>query len=195
MNRHQELSQSLDRLAGKADELGVVAQGYTRQIEGSISDAEMRTRSLTAELAQSTEERSRATIADIERLKSHATDTTTRALEDLRSRFSNVSNEVSQSVSSLSSQFADVTGEARRRTSEATRELATEQERLRAQTDALPGATRESADAMRRVLQDHIRAIDELSTLSRRSRPRAPSFRCRRSKHRSARTSLPRSIL
>ena len=92
----------------------------------------------------------------------------TRALEDLRSRFSNVSNEVSQSVSSLSSQFADVTGEARRRTSEATRELATEQERLRAQTDALPGATRESADAMRRVLQDHIRAIDELSTLSRR---------------------------
>ena len=40
-------------------------------------------------------------------------------------------------------QFADVTGEARRRTSEATRELAVEQERLRSQTEALPGATRE----------------------------------------------------
>ncbi len=167
-NRHAELSQTLDRMAGKADELGVVAQGYTRQIEGSISDAEMRTRSLTAELAQNAEERSRATIADIERMKSAATDTTTRALEDLRSRFTNVSNEVTQSVSSLSSQFADVTGEARRRTSEAARDLAAEQERLRTQTDALPGATRESADAMRRVLQDHLRAIDELSTLSRR---------------------------
>lgn len=180
-NRHAELSQTLDRMAGKADELGVVAQGYTRQLEGSISDAEMRTRSLTAELAQNAEERSRATIADIERMKSAATDTTTRALEDLRSRFTNVSNEVTQSVSSLSSQFADVTGEARRRTSEAARDLATEQDRLRMQTDALPGATRESADAMRRVLQDHLRAIDELSSLSRReattrdvSRPLAP---------------------
>ena len=167
-NRQIELHQTLDRMSGKAEELNVAAQGYHRQIEGSFSEAQMRTRSLTAELAQTAEERSRATIADIERFSSVASDTTSRALDDLRSRFSNVSQEVTQGFSSISTQLADATGEARRRTSEAANELAAEQERLRAQTQALPSTTRESADAMRRVLHDHLRAIDELSTLSRR---------------------------
>ncbi len=167
-NRHAELSSTLDRMVGKAEELGTFAQGYTRQIEGSLSEAENRTRSLTAELAHTTEERSRATIADIERLKSAAADSTTQALDDLRSRFSNVSDEVTSSVSSLSSALADATNEARRRTSEAAAHLATEQERLRREADALPGTTRESADAMRRVLSDHLRAFDELSSLSKR---------------------------
>ncbi len=167
-NRHSELSETLDRLSGKAVEFDQAAHGYTRQIEGSISHAESRARSLTAELAQSTEERSRATIADIERLRSTAVDSTDRALEDLRSRFSNVSHEVTQGLSSLTTQFTDASGEAHRRTIEATNQLAAEQDRLRAQTQSLPGTTRESADAMRRVLHDHLRAIDQLSTLSQR---------------------------
>jgi hypothetical protein len=167
-NRHAELSSTLDRMVGKAEELGQFSQDYTRQIEGSISEAEMRARSLTAELAQTTQERSRATLADIERLKSEATDTTTKALDDLRTRFSNVSDEVTTSVSSLSSALTDATNEARRRTAEAATQLAAEQERLRREADALPGTTRESADAMRRVLSDHLRAFDELSSLSRR---------------------------
>lgn len=167
-NRHSELSETLDRLSGKAVEFDQAAHGYTRQIEGSISNAESRARSLTAELAQSTEERSRATIADIERLRSTAVDSTDRALEDLRSRFSNVSHEVSQGLSSLTTQFTDASGEAHRRTIEATNQLSAEQDRLRAQTQSLPGTTRESADAMRRVLHDHLRAIDQLSTLSQR---------------------------
>jgi F0F1-type ATP synthase membrane subunit b/b' len=167
-NRHAELSDTLDRMSGKADELGSVAQGYSRQIEGSISEAEKRARSLTAELAQTTEERSRTTIENIERLKAMATDNTTRALEDLRARFSNVSQEVAQSLGTLTSKFTETSGDVRRRTAEAAEQLAGEQERLRAQALALPGTTRESAESMRRALQDQLRALDHLSSLTRR---------------------------
>ena len=167
-SRHEDLSLTLDRLSGKAEELGTAAQGYSRQIEGTITDAEKRARVLTSELAQQTEERSRATIADIERLRSVATDTTNHALDDLRSRFSHVSQEVTQGFNSLNTQLAESTGDARRRTAQAASELAAEQDRLRTQTQALPSTTRESADAMRRVLHDHLRAIDQLSTLSQR---------------------------
>jgi len=176
------LSQTLDRVSGKAHELSQATQGYTRQIEGTISEADARARALTAELAQTAEERSRATLADIERLKATATDTTSRALDDLRSRFSNVSTEVTEGLSSLSAQMTDATDEARRRTAEAANELEKERDRLRQHAQALPGTARESADTMRRVLSDHLRAIDELSSLSRReatsrdvARPLAPA--------------------
>ncbi len=180
--RQADLSNTLDRLSGKADELNHAALGYTRQIEGSLTEAESRARQLTSELARSTEERSRSTIADIERMSTAASDTTTRALDDLRSRFTNVSTEMTQGLSTLTTQVTESTGEARRRAAEAANQLAAEQDRLRQQAQTLPDTTRESADAMRRVLQDHLRAIDELSTLSRReasqrdvSRPLPPS--------------------
>lgn len=179
--RHAELSSTLDRISGKADELGSVAHGYSRQIEGSITDAERRTRSLTAELAQTAEERSRTTLEEIERIKAAASDNTTRALEDLRSRFSNVSQEVTQSLGTLSNQFTETTGHVRQRAAQAAQELAGEQERLRSQIQSLPNTTRESAEQMRKMVQDQLRALDQLSTLTHReaagrdvSRPVAP---------------------
>ena len=167
-NRHEDLTRTLDRLASKADEFNSAAQGYSQQIEGSISEAEQRARLLTSELARSTQEHSRSAIADLERMSTQATDTTARALDDLRSRFSNVTSEVTHGLSTLTTHVTESTSEARRRAAEAAAQLEAEQQRLRAQAQLLPDATRESADAMRRVLSDHLRAIDELSSLSRR---------------------------
>ncbi|MGE0626876.1 MAG: hypothetical protein AB7O43_03570 [Hyphomicrobiaceae bacterium] len=179
--RHAELSQTLDRMIGKADELGTVAHGYSRQLEGTMSQAEQQARLLTAELAQSAQERSRSTIADIERLREEAAESTSRALEDLRSRFTNVTQEVSVSLGSMTDQFSQTSSEARRKAAQAAADLASEQERLRASAQSLPGTARESAEAVRKVLQDQLRALDELSSISQRearardvSRPTAP---------------------
>jgi hypothetical protein len=45
-----------------------------------------------------------------------------------------------------------------------------EQERLRAEAERLPIATRESADAMRTALNEQLRALEQLSSLSARER-------------------------
>jgi hypothetical protein len=180
-HRQIELTGTLDRLSGKADELGTMVQGYSERLEGSIGEAERRARSLTAELAQGAEERSRATIADIERMRTAAAQDADRALDDLRTRFANVTREVSSSLGQLSTQFGDTTSDMRQRAAEASSLLMSEQERIRQQIENLPQVTRESADAMRRTLQDQLRALDQLSSLTNRegqardvSRPVAP---------------------
>jgi F0F1-type ATP synthase membrane subunit b/b' len=167
-NRHVELNSTLDRLTGKADELNDFMHGYSRQIETSVSAAEQRTRALTADLTQTAEERSRSVLSDLERLKSAAAEDTHRALEDLRSQFTDVSREMSEGLGSLSSRFTETSQEMRQRTAQAAAELAGEQERLRAQIASLPQTTREGADALRKSLQDQLRALEQLSSLTQR---------------------------
>lgn len=58
---------------------------------------------------------------------------------------------------------------SRRKLDGAAAELQQDQALLRDQLEKLPGATRESAEAMRRALQDQLRALDQLTQLSRRA--------------------------
>ena len=57
----------------------------------------------------------------------------------------------------------------RQHAAHAAAEIAAEQARLREQMDRLPVATRENAEAMRRALQDQLRALDQLSNLTTRT--------------------------
>ncbi len=54
-NRHTALSQTLDKLSGKADEFGRFVQGYSSTIEGSLSDAELKARAAAEEMRLSAE--------------------------------------------------------------------------------------------------------------------------------------------
>ena len=171
-NRQVELSTTLDRMSGKAEDLSRFMQGYSSTLEGSLSEAENRTRLLTDEMARGVEERSRSTIADIERLKHDASLETDRALEDLRAKFSNVSQEVTQRLGSMTEQFTVSSGEMRSKAAAAASEFEAEQAHMRAQLQSMPTTTKESADAMRRALGDQLRALEQLSSLTNREASR-----------------------
>jgi hypothetical protein len=162
-NRHAELSQTLERLSGKAEELGQVMSGASTTIEGSLTEAELRARQLTHELTRGAEARSRSTMAEIERLRIAANVETDSALDELRSKFSSVSREVSEKLGSLQNQFTETTSEVRDQAARAAAELAREQARLRSQAESLPVTTRQSAEAVRKALQDQLRALEQLS--------------------------------
>lgn len=170
--RHQELSHTLDRLSGKADEFGQFIQGYSTTIEGSLSEAELRARRVAEELKAAADLGRSETFAHLEKMKAETDDQSHRVLEDLRHRMSSVSNEVAQHLGSLSSRFTETSEEVRQRAARAARELAEEQERLRREFDRLPETTRESAEAMRRALQDQLRALDQVASLSSREAAR-----------------------
>jgi hypothetical protein len=172
-NRQAELSETLERLSGKTDDIDRVMQGYTTTIAGTFDQAEMRARYVGEQLARGAEEHSRMTMAEMERLQSMASGETDRALADLRSKFSNVSREVSEEIGSLSSRFSDSSEEMRQRARHTMAEIGEEQTRLREQLERLPDATRASAERMRASLQDQLRALDQLSSLSRRETARA----------------------
>ena len=167
--RQSALTETLDRLSGKADEFGRFVEGYSSSIEGSLTEAELRARAAADELKAGSEARQRAALADLNRLKSETNAEGDRALDELRRRLSSVSNEVNQQLGSLSSRFDETSEEVRQRAARAAAEFAEEQARLRREMERLPAATRESADAMRRALGDQIKALDQLSSYTSRA--------------------------
>ncbi len=167
--RSNELNSTLDRMSSQADQLGSAFQGYSQNLEGSLTHAQEQARLLTQDLNRETEERARATVDNFERLRTEASLEADRALEDLRTEFASVSREVTQRLGALSDQFSQTSGEVRERAARAAQQLEDEQSRLKQQLDHLPQATEESANAMRRALQDQLKALDQLSALAQRS--------------------------
>ena len=179
--RHGELNDTLQRLAGKADQLDQVMRGYSQTVEGTLADAEARARHLIQQLAQGTLAHAQAAGAEVERLRSQTdahslavvsaferlreqTDAQAmRAIEDMRSKVSGVSQEVSQHLGSLANRFNETTDDLRSQASRAAATMQAEHERLRAEAQRLPAATRESTDAMRTALNDQLRAFSETS--------------------------------
>ena len=171
-HRQVELSRTLEKLSGRADDLGRVFQGYSSTLEGSLGDAEKRARQLAEDLSRTADQKSRQTIAELERLKLEASDHTDQAMNDLRQKFSTVSREVSERLGTMTSQFDETSSEMRERAARAAADLEAEQARMRQQISALPVSTRETTETMRRALQDQLRALEQLSSLTSREAAR-----------------------
>jgi hypothetical protein len=167
--RTEDLNHTLDRMSGKAEELSRVVETYSTSLEGSLTGAEQRARSIAEQITKETEARSRSALDDLHRVKIAASRETDKALEELRREFSNVSQEVTQRLGSLTSQFSSATDAVREQAAVAARDLEQEQTRLKQQLDRLPSATEETASQMRRALSDQLRALDKLSSMASRS--------------------------
>lgn len=168
-SRHAELTNTLDRLSGKADEFGRTLAGYSSNLEGSLSNIEVKARAIAEELRDSAESRSRTLMAELDRVKLETEAQSDRALSDLRNRFQNVSGELSREFEMLSNRLSTASEETRMRAAEAAATLAREQARIREEASRLPGSARDTAESMRRTLQDQLRAIEQLTQLSQRA--------------------------
>lgn len=168
-NRHAELSQTLDRMSGKADDFGRLVSGYSSSIEGSLTDVEQRARQTAEQLKLGTDATRRMAMADLDQLRTDTDGESRKALDDLRQRAQSVSNAVSQQLADLNTRFDQTSSDVRQKAASAAAELSAEQARLKDQIDRLPGATRESTDQMRMALQDQLKALEHLSTLTART--------------------------
>jgi hypothetical protein len=185
-NRHRELNDTLGKMSMKADQLDGVMREYSSSIEGSMSEAEARARALTQQLTHGTASQSQAALAELERMKREAEAQTDRALEDMRHRFSSVTSEVSSHIGSLASRLTETTEDMRAKAERAANEFAVEQQRLRGETnrvsaeiaadqarlraeaDRLPQAARANAESMRTIVQEQLRALQQLSSFTER---------------------------
>lgn len=88
--RHAELSNTLDRMSGKADEFGRFVEDYSTSIEGSISSAETRTRSAAEDLQRRFSAMSTAVDQQLSSLNSRVDKST----EDARARTAKTASEI-----------------------------------------------------------------------------------------------------
>ncbi len=168
--RQDQLSDTLQRLSGKAEQLDGVVRNYSQTLEGSIVETDNRARNLTQQLVHDAAAHSQAAAAELERLRSQTDAQAQRALEDMRAKVSGVSQEVSHHLGSIANRFSETSDELKARAARAAADLQIEQERIRAESERLPAVARESAESMRHALSDQLRALEQLSSLSARER-------------------------
>lgn len=166
--RHTELSGTLDRLSNKADEFSQFIEGYSTTLEDQLSVAEQRAKATAEQLREGTHLHQSQALADLQRFRDQAGEESQRALADLRNRFSSVSTEVSSQFGNLSSRFDESAEELREKAARASQAIEEEQTKLREQLQSIPSQSRESAEAMRRALQDQLNALDQLSQIANR---------------------------
>jgi hypothetical protein len=166
--RHSELADLLERMSDRARSFDSAVQGYSSSLDSSIGEAERRAREAAQGLARSTETRSREAVAELERFRTSTEAEAERTMAELRGRLAAISGEVTAQLSDVSSRFNVTTGEVRERALRAADELESMQSRLRDQMQNLPETSRESAETVRRALQDQLRALEQLTVLANR---------------------------
>jgi hypothetical protein len=142
--RHGELSETLQRLSGKADQIDQVMHNYSQTMQGTMAETEQRARSVTEQLAQDAVAHSQAAAAELERLRAQTDAQAARALDDMRAKVSGVSKEMQEMTQHIGS--------------------------MRAEAERIPAAARQSAEHMRGALSDQLRALEHLTSLSARER-------------------------
>jgi hypothetical protein len=170
--RQSDLASTLEQLSGKAGDIDRAMRGYSTQLEGSIAEAETRAKQVGEQLTRGAKEQARLTITEFDRLRVSAGSETDRALDELRAKFSTVTREVDEHIGTLSSRFNATSEDMRVRARAALADLEAEQGRLKDQLERLPETTRASTESMRRTLQDQLRALQQLSTLTSRETSR-----------------------
>ncbi len=166
--RQGALTKLLDSINGRAIELDRMMNSYSHMLEQSLSQAEVRAKKVTEVLAKDSAEKSQAAIREIERLRAEAQLHTSKAVTDLQSGFSSLSDSVSQQMSSLSSKFGETTRQVRASATKAAAEIEMTQTELRRQATTLPEVTKQSATAMRKVLNDQLSAIGNMAEIAGR---------------------------
>ena len=166
--RQAQLTKLLDGINGRASELDRMMNNYSNMLEQSLAQAEVRARQVMEVLARDNADKSQTAMKELERLRAEAQAHTSRAISELKSSFTSLSEQVSNQLSGFTSRFNETTRQVRDSASQAANELETTQAELRRQAKTLPEATKQSATAMRRALQDQLSALDSLTEITAR---------------------------
>ncbi|MDX2264017.1 MAG: hypothetical protein NW215_03490 [Hyphomicrobiales bacterium] len=166
--RQAALTKLLDSINGRAIELDRMMNSYSHMLEQSLSQAETRAKKVTEVLAKDSAEKSQAAIREIERLRAEAQQHTTKAVSELQTGFSSLQDQVSQQLSSLTNKFGETTRQVRASATKAAAEIEMTQTELRRQATTLPEVTKQSATAMRKVLNDQLSAIGSMAEIAGR---------------------------
>ncbi len=171
-SRHAELSATLDRMVGKADEFTRNVQDYSSAIEGSLSEAETRALAAAEQLKLGTQTHREHALTEIERLKAETDAESARALQALKDRLSHISAEVSSQLGSLTHHFSETSEDVRKRAERVSDEVSTQLGSLthrftETSEDVRKRAERvadELAREQARIKQEAERVSDEVST-------------------------------
>ena len=166
--RQAQLAKMIEGINTRATELDRMMHNYSNMLEQSLTQAEIRAKQVTKSLSRDSADKSQTAVKELERLRAEAQAHTSRAISELKSNFSSLSEQVASQLSGFTNSFNETTQQVRNSTHQAAAELEHTQSELKRQAKSLPEATKQSAKAMRRALQDQLSALDSLTEITSR---------------------------
>ncbi|GJM01712.1 MAG: hypothetical protein DHS20C08_02130 [Rhodomicrobium sp.] len=142
------LQHLVESISTRTADLDHVMASYSQQLDRTLSQAELKAREITNSLHTQSHSQSMEALSELTKLRDAATSQTERAILDMKDRIASVSDEMSSQITNLSSEISDT------------------QNNLKQQLQQIPDTTIKSATLMRRTLQDQLKALESLSSIS-----------------------------
>ena len=163
--RRDGLQKLVGDLSGRGEAFETVLSRFASNVEDSFSRAQARAQEISAALASTARGASVAVAGQFETIRETAAKERERTAHSLQSAIEQTNAQLSSVLDQAAERFRKSVAEVKEMASQVQHELDTTRQELRRGVLELPQETSETAEAMRRVVSDQIRALKELAAL------------------------------
>ncbi len=166
--RHPALESLTANLKSRSEELDGLMQSFTRIIAETLKTAEERATAVSRMLTENTATATKGVIENFETMNRTAGSESRKAADTVRESNKAMLAEMGQAITEATRRFGEAAREMRTAAQDLQKDLNVTRDEVRRGVLDLPEEARESAEAMRRVVGDQIKALSELSEIINR---------------------------
>ena len=164
-HRHGSLQALIGDLSGRSEAFEATLGRFAANVEDSFARAQARAQEISAALASATRGASIAVAGQFETIRDTAAKERERTAQTLQATLDQTNTQLTGALEHAADRFRQSVAEVKDMASQVQRELDQTRQELRRGVLDLPQETSETAEAMRRVVSDQIRALKELAAL------------------------------
>ena len=164
-HRQNSLQDLVGDLSGRGEAFNTVLARFASTVEDSFARAQARAQEIGSALASATKGASVAVAGQFETIRDTAARERDRTAQTLQNAIEQTNAQLTEALDHASDRFRQSVAEVKDMASQVQRELEATRQELRRGVLELPQETSETAEAMRRVVSDQIRALKELAEL------------------------------
>jgi hypothetical protein len=164
-HRRNGLQTLIADLSGRSDAFNEVLTRFASNVENSFATAQARAQEISAALASATRGASVAVAGQFETIRDTAAKERDRTAQTLQAAIEQTNAQITGALDHAADRFRQSVAEVKDMSGQVQRELEATRQELRRGVLELPQETSETAEAMRRVVSDQIRALKELAEL------------------------------
>ena len=167
--RRQSLAGLVSLIETKQGEFEGALASFSGLMDDSLRNVEARARDIGGVIEKTTQETADIVDERFGAVRTAAEQERARTAAAMRAAYEQANNELSSVFAEASEKFNAAAGEIRGLAQEINRELETTREEVRRGAQELPRETAEQASALRRVVGDQVKALNELTDIVARS--------------------------
>jgi DNA anti-recombination protein RmuC len=164
-HRRSSLEALIGDISGRSEAFDATLGRFAANVEDSFARSQARAQEISAALASATRGASIAVAGQFETIRDTATKERERTVQTLQATLEQTNSQLTGALDHAADRFRQSVAEVKDMASQVQRELDQTRQELRRGVLDLPQETSETADAMRRVVSDQIKALKELAAL------------------------------